>query len=389
MPRKQIWSGAVLAAVAASSLTGCSLQASDGTPQSFAQLSSLSAKDAIQAATRAVTAHPSAKVHTVLVAPTATETDDVVATFDEHPTLQGTMAMSSGDPSAQPQALPMRFADDVMYVQMGNDPLLAAQMNGKQWMKMDLQAMAADPNTANFGADVLENTSPTKGLTLLAAAQDLHAVGTEQRGGVQTVHYSGAVSGADATDPNIAGRTGLTQDQADVVGNALGQGVVTKLAYDVWLRADGLPVAMTFTESTSIGSMTGEIDYSDWGTKVTVTPIPDSQSADFVAIMKQEEAASQASQDGSGTPSAPASSDGSGPSGAPSSPSTPSTPGTPSAPGTPSSPTTPSAPTTPGTPSVPNTPSVPSTPAPTGTSSTAPASPTSTGASSSASSSAA
>ncbi|MEY9858770.1 hypothetical protein ABH935_004393 [Catenulispora sp. GAS73] len=382
MPRKQIWSGAVLAAVAASSLTGCSLKASDGTPQSFAQLSSLSAQDAIQAATRAVAAHPSAKVHTVLVAPTATETDDVVATFDGHPTLQGTMAMSSGDPSAQPaQPLPLRFADDVMYVQMGGDPLMAAQMNGKQWMKMDLQAMAADPNTANFGADVLENTSPNKGLTLLAAARDLHVVGTEQHAGVQTVHYSGAVAGVDATDPNIAGRTGLTQDGADVVGSALAQGAVTKLAYDVWLRADGLPVAMTFTESTSIGSMTGEIDYSDWGTKVAVTPIPDSQSADFVAIVKQEEAAAQASQDGSGTPSVPTSSSGA--------PSAPSAPGAPSTPGTPSAPSAPATPSTPGTPSAPATPSVPSAPTPTGPSSTGHASPTSTGSSSSASSSAA
>jgi len=229
---------------------------------------------------------------------------------------------------------------------------------------------------------VLENTSPTKGLTLLAAAQDLHVVGTEQRGGVQTLHYSGAVSGADATDPNIAGRTGLTQDQADVVGSALGQGVVTKLAYDVWLRADGLPVAMTFTESTPIGSMTGEIDYSDWGTKVTVTPIPDSQSADFVAIVKQEEAAqgsqgAQGSPDGSGTPSAPSSSDGSGTAGAPSSPSTPSSPSAPSAPATPSGPSTPSTPATPG---------VPSTPTPTGPSSTGPTSPTPTGSASSTSS---
>ncbi|WP_194917837.1 hypothetical protein [Catenulispora rubra] len=315
MPRKQIWSGAVLAAVAASSLTGCSLKASDGTPQSFAQLSSLSAKDAIQAAARAVAAHPSAKVHTVLVAPTATETDDVTATFDGHPTLQGTMAMSSGaDSGAQSApALPIRFADDVMYVQMGGDPLLAAQMNGKQWLKMDLQAMAADPNTANFGADVLENASPSKGLTLLTAARDLHVVGTEQRGGVQTVHCSGALTGADATDPNIAGRTGLTQDDADVVGNALGQGTVTKLAYDVWLRADGLPVAMTFTESTSIGSMTGEMDYSDWGTAVTVTPIPDSQSADFVAIVKQEEAAAQGSAQAPSTPGAPSSPAATGP----------------------------------------------------------------------------
>ena len=214
MPRKQIWSGAVLAAVAASSLTGCSLKGSDGTPQSFTQLSSLTAGQAIQAADRAVSSHPSAKVHTVLTTATASETDDVVASFDEHPSLQGTLSRSSADPSnpgsqASGPAVPIRYADDVMYMQMGGDPQMAAQMNGKQWLKLDLQAMAQDPNTASFGigADVVENTSPSKGLTMLAASKDLHTVGSEQHGGVQTMHYAGTLTNDDVTDPNVAGRT--------------------------------------------------------------------------------------------------------------------------------------------------------------------------------------
>ncbi|WP_194897604.1 hypothetical protein [Catenulispora pinisilvae] len=361
MPRKQIWSGAVLAAVAASSLTGCSLKASDGTPQSFAQLSSLSAQDAIQAATRAVTAHPSAKVHTVLTAPTGSETSDVVATFDEHPTLQGMLVMGSGGGAADPSAqstppIPIRYADNVMYMEMGQNPQLAAQMDGKAWLKMDLQAMAQDPNTAAVGSDVLENTSPSKGLILLAAAKDLHKVGAEQHGGVQTVHYAGALTGADATDPNLVGR-GLSQQDSDVVADALAQGQVTKLGYDVWLRADGLPVAMTFTEVTPAGSLTGEIDYSDWGTPVAVPPVPGDQSADYMAMVKQAEAA-QSSAEPSGAPS---SSDGSSGSVTPSAPATPSSPGTPSSPATPSTSSTPSAPSPTGSST-----GVPSTPTPTG-----------------------
>jgi hypothetical protein len=332
MPRKQIWSGAVLAAVAASSLTGCSLKASDGTPQSIAQLSNLSAPAAIQAAGRAVAAHPSAKVHTVLTAANASETSDVVATFAEHPSLQGTLQMgatgAAGSDAQSAPAIPIVYADDVMYMKMGNVPQMAAQMDGKLWLKMDLQAMAADPNTASFGTDVLENTSPSKGLTLLAAAKDLHVVGTEQKGGAQTVHYAGTVSGEEATDPNLTGRNGLTQDDADLVGEALGHGAVTKLGYDVWLNATGQPVAMTFIEHTPVGDLTGEIDYSDWGTAVAVKPVPDDQSADFVAMMKQAEAAQGGAQ-GSGSPT-PAS---------PSSPSTPAAPTTPSTPSTPSTPT--------------------------------------------------
>ncbi|MEY9934738.1 hypothetical protein ABH926_009406 [Catenulispora sp. GP43] len=358
MPRKQIWSGAVLAAVAASSLTGCSLKGSDGTPQSFAQLSSLSAGQAIQAADFAVASHPTAKVHTVLTSATASETSDVVASFDDHPSLQGTLVMSQTDPSdpsaqAAGPAIPIRYADDVMYMQMGGVPQMAAQMDGKQWLKMDLQAMAQDPNTASFGTDVLENTSPSKGLTMLAASKDLHAVGAEQRGGVQTMHYAGTLAGDDVTDPNVAGRNGLTADDAATVSDALAQGLVTKLGYDVWLGANGLPVAMTFTETTPNGSMTGEIDYSAWGTSVAVAPIPDTQSADFVAMVKQAEAAQSGSQDsgsGSSTPTSPASSEGSAAPSSPSSPTSPAAPSTPSTPGTPSSPAAPSVPSTPGAP---------------------------------------
>lgn len=341
MPRKQIWSGTVLAAVAASSLTGCSLKASDGTPQSFAQLSALSAPAAIQAADRAVDAHPSAKVHTVLTTATASETSDVTAVFDEHPTVQGTLVEGAGGPSTggaqSSPAIPIQYADGVMYMKMGAIPQMAAQMDGKPWLKMDLQAMAQDPNTASFGTDVLENTSPSKGLTVLAAAKDLHVVGAEQHGGVQTMHYAGSVNGADAADPNIAGHNGLTQEDADVVGDALGQGVVTKLGYDLWLNAKGQPVAMTFTETTPAGDMTGEIDYSAWGTQAAVAPIPDSQSADFVAMVKSEEAAQGPQDTGSATPSSPASSDGSSTPGTPSAPSTPSVPGTPTPTGTSSS----------------------------------------------------
>jgi hypothetical protein len=301
----------------------------------------------------------------------------VVATFDEHPMLQGTLttaqAAADGSASTSP-AIPIRFTDDVVYMQMGSVPALAAQLNGKQWLKMDQQAMAADPNTATYASDVPDNTSPAKGLTLLAAAKDLHRVGEEQKDNQQTVHYAGTLTGADATDPNLAGRNHLTAEDADTVSDALAAGRVTKLGYDLWLGAGGLPVAMTFTEITDNGALGGQIDYSDWGTKVDVTAIPDKESADFVAMAKQQEAAqAQAQPSQSSDPSSASSSSSAAPSPSSTS-STPSTPSTPSAPETPSTPagtdsptgSASSSPTAPATPSSPSTPSTPSTPKPTG-----------------------
>jgi hypothetical protein len=375
MPRKQILSGVVLAAAAASSLTGCSLKATDGAPQSFAQLSSLSAPDAIQAADRAVEAHPSAKVHTVLTTPQASESFDVTAAFGDHPALQGTLNTPSGDPSQPSPAVPLRYADNVMYMEMGaSSPQMAAQMDGKMWMKMDLAAMAQDPRTASFGTDVLDNTSPSRGLTMLTASKDLHAVGQEQKGGVQTMHYAGALTGADASDPNLVGR-GLTQDQADLVSEALAQGQVSKLGYDVWLRADGLPVAMTFTEATPIGTLSGETDYSDWGTSLSVKAVADSDSADYMAMLKQSDAAQAAA---SSAPSGSASS--SAPSTAPSSSATDgsSTPGSTASSSAPAQPSSSDSanPSVPSTPSATSTAGAPTTPTPAGAPSTTAKTPT-------------
>lgn len=92
------------------------------------------------------------------------------------------------------------------------------------------------------------------------------------------MHLAGVLTGADAAAPDIAGRNRLTAEDADAVTEALAGGAVTKLGYDVWLGAGGLPVAMTFTETTPAGSLTGEIDYSDRGTEVDVTPIPDTRA---------------------------------------------------------------------------------------------------------------
>ncbi|GAA2044797.1 hypothetical protein GCM10009839_55700 [Catenulispora yoronensis] len=368
MPRKQIWSGVALAAAVTAALSGCTLKASDGTPQSFAELSALSPQDAVKAAGRAVAAHPSAKVHAVLSAPNATEASDVTASFGEHPALQGTLAVgpagSAPDPSS---AIPIAYADHIMFMKMGTDPSMAAQMEGKAWLRMDLAAMAGDPRTAGIGSDVLENTSPTKGLTMLTASKDLHKVGEEQHGGVQTVHYAGTVSGADALDPNLIGR-GLTQESADAVTEAMAGGAVTSMAYDVWLRADGLPVAQAFTETTPVGALKGAIDFTDWGTGVKVDKVPDSQSVDYMEMVAKAAAAS-ASPDASGSASpsqAPSASAAPSPSDAPSASSSSSEP---AAPATPATPATPSKPSPTGTASAPATPATPSTPRSTGSSS--------------------
>jgi len=354
MPRKQIWTGLALAAAAASALTGCSLSASDGTPRSFAQLSGLSAQDAVKAAARAVAARPSAKVHTVLTAPDASETADVTASFSEHPKLQGTLALGPADPTqAGAVRIPIRYADDVMYMKMGAAPTYAAQLGGRPWVRMDLEVLAKDPRTAAVGSDVLENTAPSKGFTMLTAAKDLHRIGEEQHGGVQTVHYAGTVSGADALDPNLVGR-GLTADDADTVSQALAYGRISKLGYDLWLRADGLPIAETFTETTPIGTLNGEIDYSDWGTAVSVDEVPESQSVDYMDLVQKAPGGSDGSSAPSSAPSASASA-----SEAPSAPSAPS-PSSPS--GTPSAPATPSSPKPTGSPSAPSTPATPATP---------------------------
>ncbi|NUP50679.1 MAG: hypothetical protein HOW97_25710 [Catenulispora sp.] len=377
MPRKQIWSGVAMAAAASAALSGCSLKATDGTPKSLSQLSSLSAQDAVKAAGRAVAAHPGAKVHTVLEASDVTEITDVTATYGDKAALQGTLATvptGSRTTVSAADGVPIRYADHVMFVNAGTDPSMAAAMGGKAWLRMDLGGPDTNPQVAAIGADVVDNTSPTKGLTMLTAAKDLHKVGEETRGGVQTLHYQGTVSGADAVDPNLVGR-GLTQEEADTVSQNLVRGEVSSITYDVWLRQDGLPVAQTFVESASGATLKGAIEFSNWGAGTSVEAVADDQSVDYASLIAKASASASASasaEAASASPSAsPSASDSSSasPSASDSSSAStaPSTSTTPSASGTPSTPT----PTgTPATPAAPKTPATPATPGSTGSSAT-------------------
>jgi hypothetical protein len=253
-------------------------------------LAKMPAPQAVAQTTKTVSAKKSVKVHMTMKSPALDETADGSMSYGGAAKADLSMTMSSDNPQVGPVfqqmgQMEMRMDGTVAWLNMGQSPQIKAALQGKSWVKMDFAQIANVPQLKSFSflKDMLKNNDPGAQLRALLASHDLKLVGTEQHGGVQTLHYAGDLSADDLT--KLVAGAGLTQDDVDSVKTTLQQAGVTKASYDLWIDGDGLPVAVKFSEDTKAGTVSGDLAYRDWGTPVTVTAPPADQTADIVDLM--------------------------------------------------------------------------------------------------------
>ncbi|GAA1973670.1 hypothetical protein [Catenulispora subtropica] len=259
--------------------------------QGLTALAKMTAPQAVAQTTKAVTARQSVKMHMVVTMPSLTETADGAMNYGGDVKADVTMTMSSTDPKAgalfaKMGTMEMRIIGSVGYVDMGKDPEFADAFHGKPWVKVDFGQVDKVPALKSFSylKDMTKNQDPGAQLDALLASPDLKLVGTEQRAGVQALHYSGVVSPDDVLSATKAG-SGLTQQDLDSAKALMQQSGATKADFDLWIGGDGLPVAITFSEDTKAGKVSGDVSYSDWGAPVAPTAPPADQTADLVQIL--------------------------------------------------------------------------------------------------------
>lgn len=305
MQYKRGISGFVAVAAVALAGTACSSSgtagATDGSgpaaagahTEALTALAKIPAPQAVAQTTRTVTAKKSVKVHMTMKSPALSETADGATSYGGAAKADLTMSMSSDNPQVGPMfqqmgQMEMRMDGTVAWLNMGHNPEIKDALQGKSWIKMDFAQIASVPQLKSFSflKDVLKNNDPGTQLHTLLASPDLKLVGTEQHGGVQTLHYSGDVSADDMT--KMMAGDGLTQEDVDSLKATVQQAGVTKASYDLWIDANGLPVAVTFSEDTKNGTVSGDLSYHDWGAPVTVTAPPADQTADIMDLMKQQ-----------------------------------------------------------------------------------------------------
>ncbi|MEU3093377.1 hypothetical protein ABZ690_00725 [Streptomyces sp. NPDC006967] len=292
------------AAAAVAGVAGCQGGDSDeggkkkagGSAESAVQ-SQTEMTEVLQAAFKNTSEAKSSKVRMTMTMPAAVEGGGTIemsgvqgwdpAVMDV--TMKGS-ALAAGGPDA-PQQMRMIMVDDAMYMDMGAQ--MAAEMDGKRWMKMDFGAMAeasGDPPVQKQMTGGMENMNqdPSQQLALLLESKSLKHVGPEKVDGVQTQHYKGTLSFEEMLDVNKSFDTLSEKEREEVVANMEKAGLK---GYDteVWVNEGNYPAKMVVGMKLPQGTMNMTAHYSDYGAAAQVEAPPAKDTFDLAEMMKELE----------------------------------------------------------------------------------------------------
>ena len=166
-----------------------------------------------------------------------------------------------------------------------NAPTLARQLaGGKQWLKLDVERLAKSGNIDLGQFRQLTQNDPTQMLQYLRAVSGkIDDVGEEDVRGVETTHYRAKVDldkVAEQAPPKLR-KTFRASIQS--LKRGLGR---SEIPVDVWVDEDNL--VRRLQEHLTIaggGKIDFSVDFYDFGTPVTVSPPPASDTLDLATVL--------------------------------------------------------------------------------------------------------
>jgi len=173
------------------------------------------------------------------------------------------------------------FVNDSIYIEIGsllNVQDVPKKLEGKRWVEEKVPQYGGSESVTG-----VPSSDPTASLAALRGVSDIQLVGSQPVRRVMTDHYRGVVdvkAAIDAVPP---------EDRAVVEGGMVTFG--STLPIDVWLDRDGVvrKVAMTLSAlgpgGVYVESRT-EMEYYDFGTRVSVTAPPRRQVIDYAEFQK-------------------------------------------------------------------------------------------------------
>jgi hypothetical protein len=191
-------------------------------------------------------------------------------------------ANKTGQMTMTPQDLPegagamlgsidMVFAGTVFYMRM--DGMSGYLPQGKEWIKVDMQALGED---AGIDFQQLQGLGqdPSQQLDYLRGVSDVEEVGTEEVRGVETTHYKGTVDLDKVVEQHPEAKEGIER-----IRKLTG---LESMPVEVWIDGDGLPRRMSqkmtmqpeTSQTTGPVSMDFLMEFFDYGTEIEVE-IPD------------------------------------------------------------------------------------------------------------------
>ncbi|TGB11227.1 hypothetical protein E2651_13655 [Streptomyces sp. MZ04] len=202
-------------------------------------------------------------------------------------------ALTKGDPEA-PEKVRMLWRDNVMYMDMGAAAAAAKGMgmDGKRWVKMDLNAIAeqaGDPALAKQMTGGLDsmNQDPAQQLALLLDSPNLKHVGPAKVDGVQTQRYKGRLTVKEMMESNKGLDDVLGKGERDELFKNIEKSGIKGYDTEVWVNEDDYPVRMDIDVKSPEGTMKTSQKFSDYGAAAKVTAPPAGQTFDLMELFKE------------------------------------------------------------------------------------------------------
>jgi hypothetical protein len=194
----------------------------------------------------------------------------------------GDLLRGSGLPASPGEQWTIITQGLVMYM---HAPTLAQQLPGrKEWLKVDIEALAKSRNVDLGQFRQLTQNDPTQMLAYLRATSGkVEKVGTETVRGVETTHYRAEVDldkVAAQAPPNLR-KTFRASIQS--LKQTLGSSTVP---VDVWVDGDNLVRRLSeHLDVKGSGKIDFSVDFYDFGAPVSISPPPASQTLDLGTVL--------------------------------------------------------------------------------------------------------
>ena len=199
------------------------------------------------------------------------------------PALAMSMKMTALDQGADGSA-EIRLVDKAMYI--GGGPEAAKEMDGKSWLKFDLEAMGAGDDLNQLGGAARAEQNPATESTFLTGAEDVEKVGTATVEGVETTHYKGTVALADL-EKTLGDEDEATREKRQESLEQYEKMGVDELAMDMWVDGDDRPKQFRMRGEADKGPLDMTITFLGINEPVKVAAPPAEDTADLAEMMKE------------------------------------------------------------------------------------------------------
>jgi hypothetical protein len=194
----------------------------------------------------------------------------------------GRLSMSMTVPGAGAQTFDEILSGTTFYIRMPRG--LAQLPGGKQWMKVDLQAIGKNKGIDFAKAMNAGRQNPADMVRFLKAVGSSHVVGTEPIRGTPTTHYSASIDLGQAAERIGDAKTAAALKQLYASSGA------TSLPVDVWIDRAGRVrrerFSMTLQGAAGTAGMDIAVDFLRFGVPVDLRAPPSDQVLDASSFLK-------------------------------------------------------------------------------------------------------